>query len=442
MRFCSETLGCKVNQYETQALEAILLSRGHTPAAPGEGCDAVIINTCAVTAESGRKSRQAIRRLKKLEPAAAVAVCGCFSQVSPDEAEALGADLVFGSGDKNKLADKVERIAGEKAKNGGNAAPAVRRVDDPKKRRVIRGAAGRQRLGADQAMLKIQDGCQNFCAYCIIPYARGPVRSLRPERAAAEAARLNDMGFGEIVVTGIEISSYGKDLGGGVSLLDAVGEIAKAAPDARIRLGSLEPRTVTEKFVRALSQLPNICDHFHLSLQSGCDETLLRMKRRYTTEEFFSAVRLQRDTRPRCGITADLIVGLPGETEEEFQKTLAFIRKCAFSSMHIFPFSARPGTPAASMDGQVERAVKQERVRRASAAAREMARAFAKSQIGAMLDVLFEREENGVWVGHAGNYLEVGTPGTQLRNKRRLVRIDCEKSGRLYGEICGLCDLT
>lgn len=440
MRFCSETLGCKVNQYETQALESILLSRGHTLVAPGEGCDAVIINTCAVTAESGRKSRQTIRRLQKLEPDAVVAVCGCFSQVSPEEAEALGADLVFGSGDKNKLADELERIAGGKAKNRENAA--ARRVDDPKQRRVFEELPAGSVSGRTRAMLKIQDGCQNFCAYCIIPYARGPVRSLRPERAAAEAARLNDMGYGEIVVTGIEISSYGKDLDGGVSLIDAVGAIATAAPAARIRLGSLEPRTVTEEFVRALSRLPNICDHFHLSLQSGCDETLRRMKRRYTTEEFYAAVRLLRDNWPRCGITADLIVGFPGETEEEFQKTLDFIRKCAFSSMHIFPFSARPGTPAASMDGRVEKAVRQERVRRASAAAREMARAFAKSQIGAVLDVLFEREENGVWVGHAGNYLEVGAPGTQLRNKRRSVRINCEKSGRLYGEILSLHDLT
>lgn len=442
MRFCSETLGCKVNQYETQALETILLSRGHTLAAPGEGCDAVIVNTCAVTAESGRKSRQAVRRLQKLEPDAVVAVCGCFSQISPEEAEALGADLVFGSGDKEKLADELERMAGEKAKNKESAAQAVRRVDDPRERRVFEELPAGSVSGRTRAMLKIQDGCQNFCAYCIIPYARGPVRSLRPERAAAEAARLNDMGYGEIVVTGIEISSYGKDLGGGVSLIDAVREIAKAAPDARIRLGSLKPRTVTEEFVRELFRLPNICDHFHLSLQSGCDETLRRMRRRYTTEEFYAAVRLLRDSRPRCGITADLIAGFPGETEEEYQKTLDFIRKCAFSSMHIFPFSARPGTPAASMDGQVERAVKQERVRRASAIAREMARAFAKSQIGAVLDVLFEREEDGVFWGHASNYLEVGAPGTDLRNKRRPVRINCEKSGRLYGEIGPLHDLT
>jgi threonylcarbamoyladenosine tRNA methylthiotransferase MtaB len=450
VRFCSETLGCKVNQYETQAVEAILTSRGHTLMNPGDGCDAVIVNTCAVTAESGRKSRQAVRRLQKLEPDAVVAVCGCFSQVSPEEVRDLGADLVFGSGDRHLFADELERAVTERTKKKRNSdtaravadktskqqnnSPATH-IDDALKRRDFEELPAGSATGRTRAMLKIEDGCVNFCAYCIIPYARGPVRSLPPGRVAAEAARLYGEGYGEIVVTGIEISSYGKDLGDGTSLIDAVKAISAAAPDARLRLGSLEPRTITEEYVSELCKLPNVCDHFHLSLQSGCDETLRRMKRRYTTAEFYNAVCLLRRYFPGCGITADLIVGFPSETEEEFRITLEFIKKCAFSSMHIFPYSVRPGTAAAGMSGQVDRAVKQERARTASAAAAAMARAFAGSCAGSVLKVLFEREEEGLWHGHAGNYLEVCAAGTGLRNKLLPVRINYVKDRLLFGEI-------
>jgi threonylcarbamoyladenosine tRNA methylthiotransferase MtaB len=309
-------------------------------------------------------------------------------------------------------------------------------IDNPAERRVFEELPAGSVSGRTRAMLKIEDGCQNYCAYCIIPYARGPVRSLPLERVSAEAGRLNSEGYGEIVVTGIEIASYGKDLGQ-TTLLDAVRAVGTAAPDARIRLGSLEPRTITEDFVWGLRQLPNICDHFHLSLQSGCDATLARMKRKYTTEEFYSAVQLLRRNFPRCGLTADLIVGFPGETEEEFEKTMAFIRKCAFSSMHIFPYSVRPGTLAARLPGQVDKSAKQVRARRAAAAARDMAQEYRRSFIGSTLEVLFEREEDGVSIGHAENYLEVGAAGTELRNKRLKTRINVEKSGLLFGEITG-----
>ncbi|NLA86256.1 MAG: tRNA (N(6)-L-threonylcarbamoyladenosine(37)-C(2))-methylthiotransferase MtaB [Clostridiales bacterium] len=426
MRFYFETLGCKVNQFETQALETILTSRGHTPARAGAGCDAVIVNTCAVTAESGRKSRQAVRRLKKLEPDAIAAVCGCFSQVSPEEIKDLGADLITGSGDRLKFAEELERVYAEKTR--------AMQIDDALKRHVFEELPAGSAAGRTRAMLKIQDGCQNFCTYCIIPYARGPVRSMLPERVRDEAARLNDEGYGEIVVTGIEISSYGKDLEDRTSLTDVIKIISVAAPMARLRLGSLEPRTITEEFCRELEKLPNVCAHFHLSLQSGCNETLRRMKRRYTTEEFYEAVHLLRRYFPNCGITADLIVGFPGETEEEFEKTLAFIKKCAFSAMHIFPYSRRPGTPAAEMPGQIPKAVKQERAHRASEAAREMARAYAESCIGSVLKVLFEREEDGIWYGHGENYLEAAAAGTALRNKVLPVRIVCVKDRVLFGE--------
>lgn len=474
MRYCIETLGCKVNQYETQALETMLRARGHTPAAPDGGCDAVIVNTCAVTAESGRKSRQAVRRLQSLAPGALVAVCGCFSQVSPEETAALGADLISGSGDRAAFVEALERLyhdrqeksaVSELSLDGSDRTEAIDRIerlfklkekpvfavdkpidgvvgpsreimiDNPAERRVFEELPAGSVSGRTRAMLKIEDGCRNFCAYCIIPYARGPVRSLSLERVAGEARRLNSEGYGEIVVTGIEISSYGKDFENGTTLLDAVRAVSAAAPDARIRLGSLEPRTITEDFVMDLKQLPNICDHFHLSLQSGCDATLARMKRKYSTDEFYRAVCLLRRYFPDCGVTADLIVGFPGETEEEFEATMAFIRKCAFSSMHIFPYSVRPGTLAERLPGQVDKSVKQARARQAAAAAREMAREYRRNFVGAMLEVIFEREEDGVSFGHAGNFLEVGAAGTALRHKRLSVRISYEKSGLLFGEI-------
>jgi threonylcarbamoyladenosine tRNA methylthiotransferase MtaB len=427
IRFCFETLGCKVNQFETQALETILVSRGHTLSRAGEGCDAVIVNTCAVTAESGRKSRQAIRRLKKLEPDAVAAVCGCFSQVSPEEVCDLGVDLIAGSGDRLQFAVALERVYAEKTK--------VRHIDDALKRRAFEELPAGSVSGRTRAMLKIQDGCQNFCTYCIIPYARGPVRSLPQERVKAEAARLNAEGYAEIIVTGIEISSYGRDFDHHTVLMDAITAISAAAPDARLRLGSLEPRTITKEFCQELVMLPNICGHYHLSLQSGCDETLRRMKRRYTAAEFYNAVCLLRQYWPNCGITADLIVGFPGETEEEFCQTLDFIKKCAFSAMHIFPYSRRPGTPAADMPGQLPKALKQERARRASLLALDMAREYAGSCVGAVLKVLFERDEAGKWHGHAGNYLEVCAEGENLRNKLLPVQIIREKDLLLYGKI-------
>jgi threonylcarbamoyladenosine tRNA methylthiotransferase MtaB len=427
MRFYIETLGCKVNQYETQALETLLVSHGHEPCLPGEGCDAVIVNTCAVTAESGRKSRQAVRRLKKQEPGALAAVCGCYSQVSPEDVSSLGADIVYGSGDRHKFVSELEEAVSDKI--------VRQNIDDPMRRRMFEELPAGSVAGRTRAMLKIQDGCSNFCSYCIIPYARGPVRSLPLQKAVAEARRLNGEGYSEIIVTGIEISSYGKDFADGTTLLHAIRGVSAAAPDARLRLGSLEPTTVTEEFCAEIKKLPNLCDHFHLSLQSGCDETLRRMRRKYSTADFLQSVETLHRYYPQCGITADLIVGFPGETDKEFQTTLEFINQCAFSSMHIFPYSPRPGTPAAVMDNQVDKHVKQERAKAAAKAAEQMSAAFAESCVGKVLEVLFERETDGVSEGHAGNYMEVQAIGTGLRNHVLPVQITQVKSGSLLGEI-------
>lgn len=397
MRYSVHTLGCKVNQYETSAIESLLAERGHTKAA--QDADLIIINTCAVTAESGRKSRQAIRRMQHDNPNAVSVVCGCFSQISPEDVKALNVDIVYGSGDKKQLVQDIERYM--------ELHESVLNVDNPFKRMEFEDLPAGAVDGRTRAMLKIQDGCANFCTYCVIPYTRGRVRSLPISAAVSKAMSLEAEGFREIVLTGIEIASYGKDFRDGTSLQDIVCAIAKAAPKMRIRLGSLEPTIITEEFCKALSDCGNVCRHFHLSLQSGCDETLSNMNRKYDTESFYEKTLLLQKYFPDCAFTADLITGFPGETAENHQSTLDFIKKCGFSSMHIFPYSVRPGTKAAEMPNQLNRSVKSERAAQAQAIAREMTEVYLQKQLGKTLPVIFETERDGYAIGHSDNYCEV-----------------------------------
>ena len=407
MKYKIATLGCKVNQYETQAIETMLKQRGFEPSENEETAELIIVNTCAVTAESGRKSRQAIRKLKGANPEALVAVCGCFSQLSPAEVAELGADVVHGSGDKERFLDDIEKALGEKQK--------IEWADDPFSRKILEELPSGAVDGRTRAMLKIQDGCTNFCTYCIIPYTRGRVRSLPPERCAAQTEELSKRGFRELVITGIEIASYGRDLEPKCGLADAIERCAERAGDMRLRLGSLEPTIITEDFAKRLQATGKICDHFHLSLQSGCDATLSRMNRKYDTARFFEATALLRKYFPNCGMTADLIVGFPGETDEEHAETLAFIKKCGFSSMHIFPYSIRPGTKAAEMGGQLSNTVKAKRAMEAQKLADEMESEYLNSCVGKILTVLFETEKDGMSIGHAANYTQVCVHNGQLR---------------------------
>jgi threonylcarbamoyladenosine tRNA methylthiotransferase MtaB len=427
VNICIQTLGCKVNQYETQALETIFTERGHSICTSDMPCDAYIVNTCAVTAESGRKSRQAIRHAKRQHPGAIIAVCGCFSQIEPEEMRSLGADLISGSGGRVEFADALEQIWQDRQ---------VRNlVDDPRRRHTFESLPAGSLSARTRAMLKIQDGCSNFCSYCIIPYTRGPVRSLPLEKAAAEAARLNAQEYRELVITGIEISSYGRDFNDGTTLIDVISAISTQTPHMRLRLGSLEPRTATDDFCRQLAALPNICNHFHLSMQSGCDATLSRMRRKYTSADFFDSLTNFRRYFPGCGITTDMIVGFPGETEAEFEQSLQFIQKCHFSAMHIFPYSPRPGTPAAEMPGQVDKRVKHLRARRAAETAAQMEQVFLDSCIGKTLNVLFEQETAGHSTGHAENYCLVSVEKDGIRNE--ILPVLVTKSGRstLFGKI-------
>ena len=422
------TLGCKVNQYETQAMERELLRRGHTLVPFEDLADAYIINTCTVTAVSDKKCRNVIRRAKKMNPQAVVAVCGCYAQTEPEAVAALGVDLVSGTAGRMEFLDLLEG----QLKN--HAAPIVQ-VDESLRRRDFERLTAGGQVGRTRAMLKVEDGCTNFCTYCIIPYARGPVRSLPLSEAVEQAKELEAQGYREIVLTGIEISSWGRDLKEGQTLIDLVEALCHAVPGLRVRLGSLEPRTITEDFCQRAVALPNLCPHFHLSMQSGCDETLKRMNRKYDTARYLQSVQWLNQYFDRPAITTDLIVGFPQETEEEFAQTLDFIRRCAFSSMHIFPYSRRSGTPAATMAGQIPHAVQEQRAQAAQAMAREMEAAYLQALMGSTLPVLFEEEKEGLWQGHAPNYVAVRAVGEDLHNQLRQVTVTGVGDGILLGTI-------
>ena len=428
MKIAFYTLGCKVNQYETQALEQMFSERGHE-LVPFEGsADAYIVNTCTVTAVSDKKSRQVIRRARKDNPDAVIAVCGCYPQTHPDDMPDLGVDLVSGTGDRTGFVELLERTFAQRA--------PITALDDAMKRRIFETLPAGGLEGRTRSMLKVEDGCVNFCTYCIIPFARGPVRSQPLEQAVEQAGQLAAEGYRELVITGIEISSWGREFRDGSSLIDLLEAVCAAAPECRIRLGSLEPRTITEEFCARACRLPNLCPHFHLSMQSGCDSVLRRMNRKYDTARFYESVELLRRYFDCPGITTDMIVGFPGESEEEFAQSLDFIRKCAFSAMHIFPYSKRPGTPAAAMKDQILNAVKQERAHRAGEVAAEMEKAYLSTFVGETVEVLFEEHKNGMWRGYTTRYTEVAVDaGGQLHNCFRNVRITAVDGGRLVGEL-------
>ena len=431
MRIAFYTLGCKVNQYETQSLEQLFAARGHL-LVPFEGeADVYIINTCTVTAVSDKKSRQTIRQARKRSPGALVAVCGCYPQTHPEDMETLPVDLVAGTGDRQGFVELVERAWEERK--------PITALDDAMKRRIFEPLPAGGLEGRTRAMLKVEDGCVNFCTYCIIPYARGPVRSLPLDQAAMQAAKLAREGYRELVLTGIEISSWGREFKDETSLIDLVEAVCAAAPECRIRLGSLEPRTITEEFCVRAAKLDNLCPHFHLSMQSGCDATLKRMNRKYDTARFFESIALlwKHFQTSVPAITTDMIVGFPGETDEEFAQSLDFIQRCAFSAMHIFPYSRRPGTPAASMPDQVPNAVKEERARQAAEIAARMERRYLEQWD--KVTVLFEEERDGFWRGHTAQYSEVRVQsGENLHNQLRQVSVTGLGDGYLEGKLLNL----
>ena len=426
MKVAIYTLGCKVNQYETQAMEQELRGRGHEVVDFSAPADAYVVNSCSVTAVSDQKSRQMLHRIRRDHPESVAALCGCYPQTHAEDVRKLDVDLIAGTGDRTGFIDLLEQAVEEKRH--------IESIDRAFERRVFEVLPAGGMSERTRAMLKVEDGCVNFCTYCIIPYARGPVRSLPLDKAAEQAAGLKAEGYREIVLTGIEISSWGKDLKNGQTLIDLIEAICAAAPGVRIRLGSLEPRTITEDFCRRAAALPMLCPQFHLSMQSGCDATLKRMNRKYDTARFAQSVALLNQYFEHPAITTDMITGFPEETEEEFAQTLDFIRSCGFAQMHIFPYSIRPGTPAAEMK-QVPKAVKEERAKRGAAVAAEMRQAYLEACVGKIYPVLFEQPKGDKFFGHAPNYMEVLVEGEDLHNTVKNVRITAVEGEALLGEI-------
>ncbi len=445
MKFGFYTLGCKTNQFETQAMERFLAERGHEIGSFEGPCDGYIINTCSVTAVADKKNRAVIRRCRRENPEAVIGVCGCYTQHAPEDVRKLGVDVIGGSAKREEFIEKMLEAAQKAAiarseatrQSPGLSGSPLELLDNALSRREYEVLPAGGLAERTRAMLKIQDGCVNFCSYCIIPYTRGPIRSESLEDAVRQARELEARGYREIVVTGIEIAGWGRDLPGKPPVRQLIEAVCDAVPALRIRLGSLEPRIVTEEFCAALVSKPNLCPQFHLSMQSGCDTVLERMRRKYDTARYLESLELLRRFFPGCAVTTDMIVAFPGETEEEFRQSLEFIRKCAFAGMHIFPYSRRPGTPAADMPGQLGNDVKEERSRAAIAVARQMNRSYRESLVGTLQEVLFEEEEGAFSTGHARNYIRVWAEGKGLHNRIRSVRITGLYQDGLLGEIPG-----
>lgn len=395
------TLGCKVNQYETEAMLELFEKEGYEKAETEDYADVYVINTCTVTHMSDRKSRQYIRRMKKKNPDAIIAVVGCYSQVSPEEILSIDeVNLVMGTNDRKKIVEEVKKI---------DASRKVSTVDDIMKVKAFEEIEINKTNGKTRAFMKIQDGCDRYCSYCIIPYARGRVRSRDLESIVKEVENLASNGYKEVVLTGIHVASYGKDIkDSDIKLLDVIKQINDIEGIERIRLSSVEPILFTDEFVEAVSTMDKVCPHYHLSLQSGCDGTLKRMKRRYTTEEYKAIVDRLRAAIPNVSITTDVIVGFPGETNEEFDKTYEFLKDIELTHMHVFKYSPRKGTPAATMENQVDPSTKHDRSEKLLQLNEENFNKFGQKMLDKEFNVLFEQKVgDNKYEGLTENYVKV-----------------------------------
>lgn len=394
------TLGCKVNQYETNAMIQQFQEHGYELVDYEEKADIYIINTCTVTNMSDKKSREMLRRAKKQNPVSTLVAVGCYAQVGKEKLEQIPEiDLILGTNEKNNIVAYVEKYRKEKKREEV--------VTDVMQMREFQDFGTITYTDKNRAAIKVQDGCDRFCSYCIIPYARGRVRSRKIESVVKEAEEISKKGVKEIVITGIHIASYGKDLPGNISLIHLLEALNAVPTIQRIRLGSLEPKLMTKEFIERLVKLEKICDHFHLSLQSGCNATLARMNRRYTTEEFYKVVTMLRQAYPNVSLTTDIIVGFPGETEEEFEETYQFLQKVQFYKMHVFKYSPRSGTKAAQMKEQIDGNKKEIRSNRLLELSDKNQQEQNKKEFGKVVEVLWEEYKDGYYIGHTTNYEEV-----------------------------------
>lgn len=394
------TLGCKVNMYDTEAMRELFLQRGYTEVDFEQEADVYLINTCSVTNLGDKKSRQIIRRAKKLNPDAIVVASGCYAQVAPERvAQVEGVNIVTGIKDRRNIVDIVEGYSG----NG-----VLNLVSDIKSAIEFEPLSVTRLEGHTRAYLKIQEGCNRYCTYCIIPYARGPIRSRKSDEVVAEVEKLAENGFKEVVLAGIHVASYGLDLQEGVYLADIIEKVHRVEGIERIRFSSMEPLAVTEEFIKRMKALPKVCDHYHLSLQSGCDNTLHDMGRRYTAQQYYEAVERIKGAYPNGAITTDIIVGFPGESDEDFKESMAFAEKCRLAKIHVFPYSPKDGTPAAKRKDQIAPEVKSQRAKEMGELSDRLQREFMSGMIGKSFSVLFEREiSEGVYEGYTTNYVRV-----------------------------------
>ncbi len=392
------TLGCKVNMYDTEAMMELFAEKGYKIVEFDDFADIYIINTCTVTNFGDKKSRQMIRRARRRNPDAIVAATGCYAQTAPDRvANIEGINIVIGTKDRSRVVDIIESYGGEGVLNAVSDIRGEKEFE-PLKISKLRGRT--------RAYIKIQEGCNRYCTYCIIPYARGPVRSRKPEDIIAEVDTLAKNGFKEVVLTGIHVASYGTDLGN-TDLCDIIERVHEVTGIERIRFSSVEPVVITDEFIERIKKLPKVCDHYHLSLQSGCDRTLKAMNRRYTSMEYLAACEKLRRAFPDVAITTDIIGGFPGESDEDFDKSYAFAEKARLSKIHVFPYSPKEGTPAAKMKEQIPPDVKNKRCEKLIALSNRLNREFMSKFIGREKYVLFERIENGYYEGHTSNYIKV-----------------------------------
>ncbi|MBC7959375.1 MAG: tRNA (N(6)-L-threonylcarbamoyladenosine(37)-C(2))-methylthiotransferase MtaB [Vallitaleaceae bacterium] len=421
------TLGCKVNQYETEAIVELFEQRGYEIVDFDEVADIYVVNTCTVTNIADKKSRKMLSKAKSMNQEAIVVAMGCYAQIAQNQLqENSEIDLIIGSTKKNEVVDQVENYLREHEK--------INTVEDMTHQNEYEDLWVSRNEDKKRAHIKIQDGCNQFCSYCIIPYTRGRVRSRDPESIVKEVMTIVGHGYREIVLTGIHLASYGVELHD-CRLIDLLKKLNEVEGLKRIRLGSLEPTLVTPVFVEKLSKLSKICPHFHLSLQSGCDETLKRMNRKYTTEDYRQSVKTLRDFYGKPSITTDIIVGFPGETEEEFTQTLQFVREIAFADLHVFKFSKREGTKAASMPNVVDEKVKNERSKILTEARNTNHHQFLEQFIGETLEVLFEGSleltDQLFYMGHAANYLKIIVEKEANNLESKMLKVQLQK---VFGE--------
>ena len=412
------TLGCKVNQYETNAMMQKFQEAGYQIVDINDNIsDICVINTCTVTNMSDRKSRHMLRKIKEKNHNAIIIATGCYAQVAKKQLEEMSeVDIVIGNDEKNDIVYFLEEYMKKQQK--------IVEVQDISKQKEFIDMGQITYTEKTRAVIKVQDGCNQFCSYCLIPYARGRVRSRKPESILKEIKQIAQKGIQEIVITGIHIASYGRDFDNGYYLIDLLEEINKIDGIVRIRLGSLEPTIITEDFMKRLIKLDKICHHFHLSLQSGCDETLKRMNRKYTTSQFKEIVSRLRKYYNDVILTTDIIVGFPGETKEEFKQTYQFLKEIKFYKMHVFPYSPREGTRAAIMENQVDNKLKEHRSKELIEMSNQNQKKYNEQYVGEEVEVLFEENEDGYYKGHTQNYILVKYKTTDnLENKLKYVKV-------------------